>query len=79
MLLSLPYYFDHPAFHPLIQHPNILMCRYLSVSASLACEADFMFVPEFPPPHEWPDQLCKKLISVMCWDVCGEVCKGVAC
>ncbi|KAG0709937.1 ATP-dependent 6-phosphofructokinase [Chionoecetes opilio] len=42
-------------------------CGYLSVSASIACEADFMFVPEFPPAHEWPDRLCKKLASVKCW------------
>ncbi|XP_071542421.1 ATP-dependent 6-phosphofructokinase isoform X4 [Panulirus ornatus] len=38
-------------------------CGYLSVAASLACEADFMFIPEFPPPHDWPDHLCKKLES----------------
>lgn len=48
------------------------MHRYLSLSGSIACEADFMFIPEFPPPHDWPEQICKKLISVMCG-------KDVAC
>lgn len=38
-------------------------CGYLSLSASLSCEADFMFIPEYPPPHDWPGRLCKKLKS----------------
>ncbi|XP_069954698.1 ATP-dependent 6-phosphofructokinase isoform X6 [Cherax quadricarinatus] len=38
-------------------------CGYLSVSACLACEADYMFIPESPPVHDWPDLLCQKLES----------------
>lgn len=58
--------------------PNTLMHRYLSLSGSIACEADFMFIPEFPPPHDWPEHICKKLISVKCfgmWQGCGLLTK----
>ena len=34
---------------------------YLALVASLACEADFCFIPEWPPEIGWPDVLCKKL------------------
>jgi len=36
-------------------------CGYLALVASLACEADFCFIPEWPPEIGWPDILCKKL------------------
>ena len=29
--------------------------------ASLASEADYVFIPEWPPKHGWEDQLCDKL------------------
>ncbi|XP_069193794.1 ATP-dependent 6-phosphofructokinase isoform X3 [Procambarus clarkii] len=38
-------------------------CGYLSVSAGLSCEADYLFIPESPPSHDWPDHLCQKLES----------------
>lgn len=37
---------------------------YLALVASLACEADFCFIPEWPPEIGWPDVLCKKLKQV---------------
>ena len=36
-------------------------CGYLALAASLACEADFCFIPEWPPECGWPDVLCSKL------------------
>ncbi|RXG70717.1 ATP-dependent 6-phosphofructokinase, partial [Armadillidium vulgare] len=36
---------------------------YLCLSAGIACEADFLFIPEFPPEENWPDVVCQKLIS----------------
>lgn len=36
-------------------------CGYLALAASLASEADFCFIPEWPPPPNWRDVLCKKL------------------
>ncbi|XP_065160221.1 ATP-dependent 6-phosphofructokinase isoform X3 [Atheta coriaria] len=36
-------------------------CGYLALVASLACEADFVFIPEDPPTADWPDKLCRKL------------------
>ncbi|XP_046655200.1 ATP-dependent 6-phosphofructokinase-like isoform X2 [Daphnia pulicaria] len=36
-------------------------CGYLGLVAALACEADFVFIPEWPPEVEWPEVLCKKL------------------
>nr|QID05234.1 phosphofructokinase [Neocaridina davidi] len=38
-------------------------CGYLCLSASIACEADYMFIPEFPPDHNWEERLCEKLES----------------
>ncbi|XP_075210632.1 ATP-dependent 6-phosphofructokinase isoform X3 [Lycorma delicatula] len=36
-------------------------CGYLAVVAALTSEADYVFCPEMPPPHDWPEKLCKKL------------------
>ncbi|XP_022244238.1 ATP-dependent 6-phosphofructokinase-like isoform X2 [Limulus polyphemus] len=36
-------------------------CGYLALVAALASEADFVFIPEWPPEPDWPDKLCKKL------------------
>lgn len=36
-------------------------CGYLALAASLACEADFMFIPENPAPLDWRQRMCKKL------------------
>ncbi|CDW55138.1 6 phosphofructokinase [Trichuris trichiura] len=36
-------------------------CGYLALVAGLASEADFTFIPEWPPPAEWRDILCQKL------------------
>ncbi|XP_055345666.1 ATP-dependent 6-phosphofructokinase-like [Paramacrobiotus metropolitanus] len=36
-------------------------CGYLALVAALACEADWVFIPEWPPEENWPDQMCKKL------------------
>ena len=35
--------------------------RYLALVAALACEADFVFIPEWPPEIGWAEVLCKKL------------------
>lgn len=39
-------------------------CGYLALVAALATEADFVFIPEWPPEVNWPDTLCKKLAQV---------------
>ncbi|KAL7073896.1 hypothetical protein ACQ4LE_006526 [Meloidogyne hapla] len=36
-------------------------CGYLALVASLASEADFCFIPEWPQPVNWEEVLCKKL------------------
>lgn len=36
-------------------------CGYLALVAALASEADYVFIPEWPPEHDWPEKLCKKL------------------
>ncbi|VDO60712.1 unnamed protein product, partial [Onchocerca flexuosa] len=36
-------------------------CGYLALAASLALDADFCFIPEWPPPVHWSTLLCKKL------------------
>jgi len=36
-------------------------CGYLALIAGLVSEADFVFLPEWPPEEDWPEKLCKKL------------------
>lgn len=38
--------------------------RYLAVVAALTSEADYVFVPECPPPDNWQKRLCEKLEQV---------------
>merc|ERR1719273_1671500 len=38
-------------------------CGYLALVAGIVCEADFIFIPEWPPEKNWPEQLCTKLSS----------------
>lgn len=37
---------------------------YLALVAGVACEADYVFIPEDPPSSDWPQKLCKKLMQV---------------
>lgn len=36
-------------------------CGYLALVGALASEADYVFIPEWPPEQDWPDRLCNKL------------------
>ncbi|GMT36093.1 hypothetical protein PFISCL1PPCAC_27390 [Pristionchus fissidentatus] len=36
-------------------------CGYLALVTGLAAEADFVFIPEWPPPVNWREILCTKL------------------
>ncbi|KAK3088102.1 hypothetical protein FSP39_014689 [Pinctada imbricata] len=36
-------------------------CGYLALVGALATEADWVFIPEWPPKEGWEDTLCKKL------------------
>lgn len=36
-------------------------CGYLALVAAIVTEADFVFIPEWPPETNWPERLCKKL------------------
>ncbi|XP_050395113.1 ATP-dependent 6-phosphofructokinase isoform X2 [Patella vulgata] len=36
-------------------------CGYLALVAALASEADWVFIPEWPPEAGWQETLCKKL------------------
>ena len=38
-------------------------CGYLALVAGIVTEADFVFIPEFPPAVNWPEKLCKKLLE----------------
>jgi hypothetical protein len=37
------------------------ICRYLALVAGLMGEADFVFIPEWPPNADWPVKMCKVL------------------
>ena len=36
-------------------------CGYLALVAGLACDADWVMIPESPPELGWEDKLCKRL------------------
>ncbi|XP_022177288.1 ATP-dependent 6-phosphofructokinase-like [Myzus persicae] len=36
-------------------------CGYLAVKSALMCEADYLFIREWPQKLEWPDKLCKNV------------------
>ena len=36
-------------------------CGYLALIAGIVSEADFVFIPEWPPEEDWPERLCTKL------------------
>uniref|UniRef100_A0A1Y9H9G2 ATP-dependent 6-phosphofructokinase n=1 Tax=Anopheles farauti TaxID=69004 RepID=A0A1Y9H9G2_9DIPT len=38
-------------------------CGYLAIMAALASEADYVFIPEDPVVHNWPEKLCKKILQ----------------
>lgn len=38
--------------------------RYLALVGALATEADWVFIPEWPPEDGWEDTLCNKLAAV---------------
>ncbi|XP_051163835.1 ATP-dependent 6-phosphofructokinase isoform X4 [Leptopilina boulardi] len=38
-------------------------CGYLALVAAICCEADFVFIPEWPAERDWPNKLCKKLLQ----------------
>jgi 6-phosphofructokinase 1 len=38
-------------------------CGYLALVAAIVSEADFVFIPEWPPSVNWPEKLCHKLIE----------------
>ncbi|KAL3887669.1 hypothetical protein ACJMK2_000235 [Sinanodonta woodiana] len=38
-------------------------CGYLALVAALATEADWVFIPEWPPEYGWEDTLCNKLTA----------------
>jgi len=35
--------------------------RYLALVAATISEADYVFIPESPPPNDWAQKLCNKL------------------
>lgn len=35
--------------------------RYLALVAATISEADYVFIPESPPPNDWAVKLCNKL------------------
>ena len=41
---------------------------YLALVAGIVSEADYVFIPESPPPSDWPTRICNKLTqaSEMC-------------
>ncbi|NWS66875.1 PFKAP protein, partial [Crotophaga sulcirostris] len=36
-------------------------CGYLALVSALACGADWVFIPEYPPKEGWEDSMCVKL------------------
>lgn len=47
-----------------VAYNKIIHYSYLALVAAMCCEADFVFIPEWPPEQDWPNKLCKKLMQV---------------
>jgi len=47
-----------------MQCVQLFIIRYLALIAALAAEADFVFIPEWPPEQFWEEKLCSKLEAV---------------
>lgn len=48
-----------------------MFVRYLALVSALACGADWVFIPEYPPEEGWEDSMCVKLSEVIyyyVWD-----------
>lgn len=39
-------------------------CGYLALTAALATEADFVFVPEWPAGEDWQSTMCNRLATM---------------
>ena len=39
-------------------------CGYLALVAALACEADWVFIPEWPPAANWGELMCEKMAEM---------------
>lgn len=52
-----------PIFHHKLSY-TAWLSRYLAIVAALTSEADYVFVPENPPPEDWQKRLCDKLEQV---------------
>lgn len=44
---------------------ELFCCSYLALVTALTSEADYVFIPESPPPRDWPEKLCNKLEQVL--------------
>lgn len=42
-----------------------MFIRYLALVSALACGADWVFIPEYPPEEGWEDSMCVKLSEVI--------------
>ncbi|GFG34551.1 hypothetical protein Cfor_11544, partial [Coptotermes formosanus] len=51
-------------------------CGYLSLVAGLTSEADYVFIPEWPPERGWPAKLCRKLQQARTLDTRSERSTG---
>ncbi|XP_062699842.1 ATP-dependent 6-phosphofructokinase isoform X2 [Aedes albopictus] len=47
-------------------------CGYLAVVAGVISEADYVFIPESPPPVDWEAKLCTKLEQARIFSVLGD-------
>lgn len=48
------------------------MRSYLAVVAGVISEADYVFIPESPPPVDWEAKLCTKLEQARIFSVLGD-------
>ena len=72
-MCSVPKRFSIPILHvrckqPSTSHPFLASiqvmgrhCGYLALVAGVVCEADFVFIPEWPPETDWKSRMCTKL------------------
>ncbi|PRD20305.1 UNVERIFIED_CONTAM: Pfk [Trichonephila clavipes] len=66
VLCFIPLTINHASFFLLLSVINVhsswkLWEDIVALVGALASEADFVFIPEWPPESNWPERLCEKL------------------
>jgi hypothetical protein len=62
-LIFLNFFSPQPPFAGDSLKLNVDSLSYLALISGIVSEADYVFIPESPPPQDWARKLCDKLMQ----------------